>query len=135
MALLTWSSEYSVGVHTLDNQHTVLFNMLNDLHTAMMKGQMNGVTGPLLRKLAQYTREHFLAEEAMMTAANYPGLARHRIQHRDLTRQVEEFVARFEKGESAINIQLLSFLRDWLTNHIQRSDKEYGPWINKQMVH
>ena len=39
MALLTWSSKYSVGVQSMDSQHTVLFGILNDLHTAMMKGE------------------------------------------------------------------------------------------------
>lgn len=64
MALLTWSSKYSVGVTAMDNQHTVLFGILNDLHSAMMNGQAQKLTGELLRKLVSYTREHFAAEEA-----------------------------------------------------------------------
>ncbi len=134
MALLTWNSSYSVGVKDLDDQHTVLFNILNDLHAAMMKGQAQNVTGPLLRRLVQYTREHFLSEEAKMVVSGYPGLAMHRTVHRDLTKQVEEYAAKFEKGETAISIELLTFLRDWLTNHIQRTDKDYGPWMNKHGV-
>lgn len=135
MALLNWNSSYSVGVKTIDGQHTKLFEMINDLHGAMMSGKTNEVTGKLLHKLVNYTRDHFTAEEAMMTAAKYPGLDKHRIKHRTLTRQVEEFVAKFEKGEGMINIQLLSFLRDWLTNHIQVEDKEYSPWLVKAGLH
>jgi len=132
MALLTWDSKYSVGVQNMDTQHNVLFDMLNDLHTAMMKGQTQNVVGGLLNKLVSYTRGHFAAEEAMMAAANYPGLAQHKIKHRNLTQQVEEFAARYQKGETTVNIQLLNFLRDWLTTHIQKEDHEYGPWVNKQ---
>jgi hemerythrin-like metal-binding protein len=135
MALLTWDSSYSVGVKALDDQHTVLFSILNDLHAAMMKGQAQNVTGALLRKLVQYTREHFTSEEAKMAALGYPGLAAHRTVHSNLTKQVEEYAAKFEKGETAISIELLTFLRDWLTNHIQRTDKEYGPWMNEHGVH
>jgi len=135
MALLTWNSSYSVGVKTLDRQHTVLFNILNDLHAAMMKGQAQNVAGPLLRELVQYTCEHFAAEEAMMAVSDYPGLIRHCTQHQDLIQQVQEYVAKFEKGESTVNTQSLSFLRDWLTNHIQRADKNYGPWLNERGVH
>ncbi len=134
MALLTWDNSYSVGVKTLDGQNTVLFNLLNDLHAAMMKGQTQNVASLLLRRLVRYTRDHFSSEEALMAASGYPSLTRHRILHHDLTKQVEEYVAKFERGESAINIELLSFLRDWLTNHIQRSDKEYGPWMNEHGV-
>jgi len=134
MALLKWDSKYSVGVKTLDGQHTVLFGLLNDLHAAMLKGQAQTLTGPMLRKLAEYTRNHFSAEERMMEAAKYPGLAGHRIKHRDLIKQVEDFAVRFERGEASINLQLLSFLRDWLTNHIQKVDGEYGPWLNEHGV-
>ena len=134
MALLTWNKTYSVGVQALDSQHTVLFGLLNDLHAAMMKGQAQSLTGPLLRKLADYTRSHFAAEEQMMASARYPGLTEHRAKHRDLIRQVEEFSGRFEKGEIALNLHLMNFLRDWLMNHIQKTDREYGPWLNEHGV-
>lgn len=131
MALLIWSSKYSVGVQAMDKQHTILFGILNDLHDAMMKGQAKQMTGALLRKLVSYTREHFTAEEAVMAASGYAALAQHRIIHRDLTKQVDEFAARYERGESTLNLQLLNFLRDWLSNHIQNEDQKYGPWVNE----
>ena len=134
MALLTWNSKYSVGVKALDSQHTVLFGILNDLHAAMMKGDAQSLTGPLLRKLANYTKEHFAAEERMMTTAKYPGLDAHRNQHRDLNKQVAEYIGRFDRGEVTLNLHLLKFLRDWLTNHIQKVDCEYGPWLNEHGV-
>ncbi len=134
MSLLTWNDQFSVGVQTMDDQHTVLFETLNDLHDAMMKGKAQSLAGPLLRKLVEYTREHFSAEEAMMAAARYPGLADHHVKHRDLTRQVEEYVARYERGEITLNLHLLNFLRDWLTNHIQKVDQEYGPWLKDHGV-
>jgi len=135
MALMTWNSSYSVGVKALDSQHTVLFDILNDLHSAMIKGQAQAMTGPLLRKLVDYTRTHFSAEEKMLTASSYPGLANHRILHRDLMKQVEDYSARFERGEITLNLKLLNFLSDWLTNHIKKVDHEYGPWLNEHGTH
>jgi len=134
MALLNWSDKYSVGVRALDDQHTGLFQTLNDLHGAMLKGHAQSLTGPLLRKLVDYTHRHFAAEESMLVSTGYPGLAAHRVKHRELTKQVEEYVARFEKGEITLNLSLMNFLRDWLTNHIQKTDKEYGPWLNEHGV-
>ncbi len=132
MALLTWDSSYSVGVQSLDRQHTNLFDILNELHAAMMAGQASEAAGELLRKLVSYTKSHFAAEEALMAATQYPRLAQHRELHAALTRQVEEFVARYDRGESALSVPLLTFLRDWLTKHIQREDREYGPWMNEK---
>jgi hemerythrin len=134
MQLLTWNNEYSVGVQTLDNQHSMFMDLLNELHAAMESGQARSRTGTILRKLLNYTRGHFSAEEAMMASARYPGLVQHRSLHRGLTKHVEDAEARFERGEGAVNDQLLGFLRDWITHHIENSDKAYGPWINKSGV-
>ena len=134
MALMTWSEKYSVGVKALDQQHTALVDTLNKLHEAMMKGQAQTVVGSLLRQMVKYTVDHFTAEEAMMTSSKYPGLAAHRAKHIELTRQVGEFVDRYERGEIALNVQLMNFLRDWLTTHILKEDKEYGPWMSKNGI-
>jgi hemerythrin-like metal-binding protein len=134
MALLNWGQNYSVGVQAIDGQHKVLFDIVNELHGAMLKGQAQTLTGPLLRKLAKYTQEHFTAEEAAMASAMYPGLADHKIKHRDLIKQVDDYIARFDKGEVTLNLHLLNFLRDWLATHIQKTDKEYGPWLNERGI-
>lgn len=134
MALLTWSSKYSVGVQAMDKQHTVLFDMVNELHGAMMQGKAQNVTGPLLHKLADYTHKHFAEEEAVMASKKYPELTQHIALHRELTKKVEEFITRFERGENTLSLHLLNFLRDWLTNHIQKVDHNYGPYLNEQGV-
>jgi hemerythrin-like metal-binding protein len=134
MALVVWTDQFSVGVKSIDDQHVVLCETLNDLHAAMMKGQARTITGPLLQRLVSYTVDHFSAEEALMEAANYPGLAMHRVKHRELTKQVGEYVVRFEKGDITLSHHLLDFLSGWLTTHIQTTDKEYGPWLNDHGV-
>jgi hemerythrin len=134
MALITWTEKLSVGVKSIDDQHTILFETINELHAAMMRGQARTIVGTLLHTLADYTRHHFAAEEAMMAAAQYPGLAPHRIKHRELTKEVEGYVARYEQGDITLSMPLLNFLSSWLSNHIQNTDKEYGPWMNERGV-
>jgi hemerythrin len=132
MPLFTWSNTYSVGVETLDSQHTNLFAIMNGLHDAMRAGQGQQVTGPMLRRLVKYTQTHFAAEEMMMEATGYPGLARHRIQHLALTQKVFELMTQFERSEVTVKFDLLAFLHDWWINHIQHEDKEYGPWMKQR---
>lgn len=131
MALFDWNDSYSVRVKVVDEQHKHLVGILNNLHDAMTKGCAPGVTGPLLQELVEYTQTHFAAEEGFMEHAAYLGLRLHRVHHRELTKQVEDFVARHKRGEVALNIGLMNFLRDWLKNHIMKEDKEYGPWLNE----
>ncbi|MGD0829977.1 MAG: bacteriohemerythrin [Terracidiphilus sp.] len=135
MALLAWEDRYSVGVKTLDDQHTVLFGILNDLYDAMKKGQAQTVTGPLLRKLAEYTGRHFATEEAMMSSAKFAGLAAHRAKHKELIKQVEAYITRFERGDVMLSVDLFNFLRDWLTTHISKEDKDYGPALVAHGAH
>ena len=134
MALIAWDNSFSVGVKAIDNQHKGLLEIVNELYAAMMQRQTKSVTGPLLNKLVNYTQVHFSAEEKMMQATDYPHLIQHRARHLDLTRQVGEFMTRYEHGDGSLNIHLLRFLSDWLTRHIQQEDKEYGPWLNQHGV-
>lgn len=131
MSLLAWNDNFSVGVGAIDQQHSGLFSIVNDLHTAMMKGQAKSVIGSLLDKLARYTHEHFAYEERMMEAAKYPALTTHKAHHAELTKQVSDFMARYKRGDGTLNIELLRFLSDWLTKHIQHEDKEYSPWLKR----
>jgi hemerythrin len=134
MALMTWCDSLSTGVRAMDEQHKGLVNTLNELHDAMLKGKDKTAAGPLLNRLVKYTHDHFAAEEALMTRAKYPKLAAHFSKHKDLTAQVEAFVNRYERGELSLNVDLLMFLRDWLTNHIRKEDREYGPWMNQNGI-
>ncbi len=127
MPLIQWNDSLSVGVRTIDAQHRKLVETLNELHDAMLGGQARQITGPILEKLLQYTRDHFSAEEAMMATAGYAGINEHKLRHIDLTRQVEGYIARFQSGEITLNLHLMHFLRDWLTQHIQHEDRSYAP--------
>ena len=134
MALITWDDTLSVGVRAIDDQHKGLIQSLNDLHDAMIKGLAKQATGPLLDKLVKYTKEHFVAEEAMLKRTSYPDFADHKARHVELTQQVEDYVARFRKGDIGLTVHLMDFLRSWLTNHIRRVDRDYGPWLNQHGV-
>jgi hemerythrin-like metal-binding protein len=134
MALITWSSKYSVGVEALDNQHKALINLLNEFHAASMRGEAKKVAGPLISKMVSLAKEHFSNEERMMESTKYPGLAEHRAIHQELTGKVGEFVSRHEKGDTTMYASLLYFMRDWLNNHMQTEDHKYAPWLKEHGV-
>jgi hemerythrin-like metal-binding protein len=130
MPLMMWDNRFSVGVKSIDDQHIVLFGYLNDLHDAMLKGEGSKMTGPLLKKLADYTRTHFAEEEKMMAAASYPRLTEHQAKHKELMKHVDAYAVRFGRGEATLNLHLMNFLRDWLTTHILKVDHQYGRCLN-----
>ena len=130
MSLLTWNDSYSVGVETIDQQHSGLFAILNELHAAMMKGQAAAVTGALLRKLVSYTRDHFSAEEALMAAAHYPGLEAHCRQHAEFRSLLAALLGRARQMSlDAIADEVKFLVNGWFYRHIITVDFEYAPYL------
>ena len=129
MALLTWSTEYSVEVEAIDKQHQKLFEMLNELHDAMKAGQgrTNGAAhseesgGLRLRALCP--------GRGMMAKASYPDLARHKAEHDKLTGEVAKMVQDIESGKTVLSMKLQEFLRSWLQDHIVGVDKKYTSYL------
>jgi hemerythrin-like metal-binding protein len=134
MALITWNDNLSVGVQSVDDQHLVLIETLNELHAAMMKGKARAIVGDLLKRLLEYTRNHFRDEEELMDKAQWAGLSQHKALHRELTKEVEDYIARFDHGDVTVSVDLSAFLSNWLTSHIQKVDQLYGPWLNSQGI-
>jgi hemerythrin len=64
-----------------------------------------------------------------MQINHYPGYAAQRSQHIDLTRQVLELRSQFATGQTVITIDVMKFLKDWLVDHIQGSDKPLGAYL------
>ena len=129
MALMTWSTEYSVAVEAIDKQHQQLFAMLNELHDAMEAGKGTQTAPGILKKLVEYACEHFALEEALMAEAHYPELDRHKAEHDKLTSQVAIMLQDIESGKTVLSMKLLQFLRSWLQDHIAGCDKKYMSYL------
>ena len=132
--LFAWKPEYSVGIREIDQQHKKLVSLLNDLHAAMKAGQAADALDKILQDLITYTRIHFQAEERLMEAHSFPGAGQHKQEHARLTQQVVDFYNRSRGGNLSVTVQLLSFLKEWLVNHILHTDKNYGPFLNSRGV-
>ncbi|OWW19650.1 bacteriohemerythrin [Noviherbaspirillum denitrificans] len=124
MAYLVWSDDLAVGNNFIDGDHKKLIDMVNRLHTVMAEGKGKDVMDKVLHNLITYTQEHFRREEELMQKMRYEGLADHKAEHEKLLNQVLDLQKKFESGAATLSIQVLHFLRDWLINHIGKSDKE-----------
>lgn len=134
MALLQWNDKYSVSVGKFDDQHKKLVQMINDLHDAMKVGKGRDVLGKILQSLVDYTVVHFGEEEKVMKAHNFPAFEQHKKEHNLLTIQVKEAVESHKQGQNVLTQDIMNFLKNWLTNHIQECDKKYGPFLNENGV-
>jgi hemerythrin-like metal-binding protein len=123
MGLFAWSDTYSLEHPQIDREHQALFAMAEQLHQAMLNGSGAKVLGDLLARLINYTQVHFSHEEALMRHYKYGGMDAHAAEHRKLAEQVLELQRKFAAGKLTITMEIMHFLRDWLDNHILRSDQ------------
>ncbi len=120
-----------VGVEVLDEDHRKLVAMINELYGGLRAGHGKDTLGHLLDGLVNYTKIHFAHEEQLFAQTDYPGAAAHKKEHDDLTQQVLAVQAKFKEGAvTSLSLEVMGFLKEWLTTHIQGSDPQYGPHMN-----
>jgi len=125
MELIKWSEKYSVNNFLLDSQHKKLIAIINELHTAMKVARGNEIMQTIFDELIWYTKEHFRTEEQIMLKFNYPGFNEHKEEHEKLTEQVLKLQKNYKDGDTFITMETVNFLKSWLINHIEGTDKKY----------
>ena len=134
MELITWDPSFSVYVEFIDKQHQMLVHMINDLYDAMLTGKEKDATGKLIDRLYTYAAMHFSQEEHYFDLFGYPETDIHKGEHKDFERKVSAFETDFKEGRQSLSKDIMRFLSDWLIEHIKRSDKKYGPFLNERGV-
>jgi hemerythrin len=134
MPLMTWSEQLSVNVQLVDDQHKRLVDLVNYLHDAMKQRRGAEALAKTLSELVNYTVYHFSTEEGLFSVHKYPEWLGHKHEHEALTKQAKDLSERCSRGEIMPTTETMTFLRDWLKNHILGSDKKYGPFLNSKGV-
>ena len=116
--LFVWDEKFNTGIEAIDNDHQGLVNLINDLYEAMQDGSGGALLLPIFSALKHYTATHFEREERFMAECDVPDQARHLREHKQMMARLADLESRHRHGEAAISLQTLTFLRDWLKNHI-----------------
>ncbi len=129
MPLLTWSNDLSVKIYSIDEQHKNLIALINNLYDAMGAGKGQAALGAILKELVDYTTTHFANEEKLMRAQAYPGYLAHKKEHDNLAAKVNTLQNDFSSGKPVMTVEVMRFLKDWLTSHIKGTDQKYSPFL------
>lgn len=121
--LFVWDEKLATGIAEIDQDHKRLIKLINDLYEAMQDGTGGALLLPIFSALKHYTETHFQREEGFMASCNAPGQDKHLLEHQRMVAKLADLENRHRQGEAAISLQTLTFLRDWLQNHICVIDK------------
>jgi hemerythrin len=133
-ATFRWTEKYSVNITALDNEHKRLFAIINELNQALANGEGKAATDSVLRKLVDYAKAHFAAEESLLAEYEFPETASHRAEHDKFTQSIAKFREDYRAGKPGVPVSLMLFLQDWLKEHILVNDKAYTSFLNARGV-
>lgn len=131
MAFFVWQNNFTFGIESIDGDHKKLVAMIDELYTAMSKGEAKAVIRDIVNDLVDYSVVHFRREEIYMKSVNYNDFDAHKAAHEAFIEKVETFREKLNSGKDNISIEVISFLREWLSGHILNTDKRFVPEFKK----
>ena len=129
MTIIKWRDGYNTGVAQFDKEHHKLVELIDVMYRAIRDKKGKEVTENVIGELINYTVYHFNNEERAMAVVNFPELEEHKAEHAKLKQEAQDLQVKIMTGFPDGAVELYHFLRDWLINHIQDSDKKYGPYL------
>lgn len=130
--LFEWNESCETGIGAIDQDHKGLVDLINDLYEAMQDGTGGALLLPIFSALRHYTETHFAKEERFMVEGGAPDQEQHFQEHKMMMAKLAELESRHRSGEAAISLQTLTFLRDWLKNHICAVDLAMAQQLQKK---
>ncbi|MDR2043845.1 MAG: hemerythrin family protein [Clostridium sp.] len=122
--------EYYTGIEMIDQEHRHLFEIAESayqlLHNEFIPDKYDNVQG-ILQELFEYTRKHFADEEAYMESVKYRRIFSQKVMHKEFIDKLESFnMEEAEQDPEGAVENLLTFLTDWLVEHILKMDMLIG---------
>ncbi len=121
------TEDYYTGIPLIDEEHTHLFELADAAYNLLQEQYLHDKYDQLqaiFAELKDYTVKHFRDEEEYMESIDYEAIFIQRAQHKLFVAKLEEFVeSDLEEGQDEKIQEILTFLTDWLTNHILKLDK------------
>ena len=125
MSLFTWSDKYSIGNDEIDNQHKMLFDILNRLFDICVGRNKTDTVEEVMNELVSYTNYHFKFEEQYMRDVGYKDLNKHIEQHNYFTIEIKIANRRQLQDKCCTDNKLIEFLSNWLIQHVTEEDIKY----------
>jgi len=129
---LPWTSDLSVSVRVIDDEHKVLLSVYNDLVGSIEHRDPKSVADKVVKELYGYTKYHFGHEEEMMSKLGYPELDEHRRQHAGFVNRIAEIQKHVDGGQANL-ASLAEFVQKWIVGHIMVTDKKLGAFLKDKL--
>jgi hemerythrin-like metal-binding protein len=124
LEIFPWSDNFATGIDEIDAQHRRLVELLNALVRRMAYREESPSVGEVLRALEDYAAYHFTTEERVWREhlGDDPWTVRHEGDHAAFVARIGDVKASGGEEDEIVE-RLVSFLTNWLAQHIIEDDK------------
>lgn len=131
MDKIIWTDSFNTGVELLDEQHVRLVEHMNRLLDSHDEHRPVNAVAEVLGSLTNYVGYHFETEEQLMIDHAYPEIESHREEHQAFVTQVAYFIAIYRESGDRLKQDILTFLKEWLAEHILKTDQAFGRFLQE----
>ncbi len=112
-------------IEEFKKEHKKFIGILNKAIFAKKHNDNPEEIKEVLSEMAKYSQKYFSTEEANMIKFNFPEYQSHRKEHLDFKDKTIASYNKLVRGDYQIANDIFEFLKRWLINHIQVTDKKY----------
>lgn len=131
MEKISWDKKYNIDNGIIDKQHQYLLKLIN-----LMIDEKDHISNEEIKaifvELIHYANIHFHDEEEIVRNTSYPNKSEHKEQHREFINKLEKIELDIIFEDPQAGEKMLTFLTDWLINHIMVSDKDFAPFLYEE---
>ena len=129
MEKIIWDDSFNIQVEVIDQQHRRLVELMNRLIATQDEKASDDDTADILGAMTNYLGYHFDTEEGLMIDHSYPEPESHREEHQAFVTQTAYFIATYREGGTSLKKDILLFLKEWLVEHIVKTDGAFGDFL------
>lgn len=124
-----WKGCYSVGNIKLDNDHKMLFEIVQEIFVDSELNIRHEKIKEVLINLYKHLKSHFKYEEKYMRQIKYPDYEKHKIEHDTIMEELNSFVKQLpDFEENLFERELIRILDTSLIDHIIKEDTKITDW-------
>ncbi|GEM_PF-2803355 len=129
--MLKWDRNYTVNIDKFDRAHEEFFALVNDLSDTMSGNDAAKMLSDA-QNLMRFMQIHFMREESLMQDFKLATMTDHKTEHAQMLDLMEKATKKLREGKTGPMIEFISVLSEWLPEHIQKKDMEYGREVYKR---
>ncbi len=131
MEKIKWENSFSIDVSVIDEEHKQFILIINKVIASMQINSKREKISEALNDMTLYALSHFKNEEEYMMEFDYPEYLLHKKEHKDFILTTVGICKSVTNGNYNITDSLLKYLKKWLAEHIQVTDKRLTVCFNK----